>query len=52
VTRPTLLGAVEAYEDCLNFRADEQMGIDQVPLFDAHIEIYTDDERIKIQYDT
>ena len=28
------------------------MGIDQVPLFDAHIEIYTDDERIKIQYDT
>ena len=28
------------------------MGIDQVPLFDAHIEIYTDEERIKIQYDT
>jgi hypothetical protein len=28
------------------------MGIDQVPLFDAHIEIYTDNERIKIQYDT
>lgn len=28
------------------------MAIDQVALFDAHIEVYTNDSRIKIQYDT
>lgn len=28
------------------------MGIDDVPLFDAHIEVYTAEERIRIQYDT
>lgn len=28
------------------------MAIDQVAFFDAHIEVYTDDSRVKIQYDT
>lgn len=32
--------------------ADLQMAIDQVAFFDAHIEVYTNDSRVKIQYDT
>jgi hypothetical protein len=28
-----------------------QMGVDDVGLFDAHIEVYTGDKRIKIAYD-
>jgi hypothetical protein len=29
-----------------------QMAIDNVAVFDAHIEVYTDDSRVKVQYDT
>lgn len=28
------------------------MAIDEVAFFDAHIEVYTNDSRVKIQYDT
>lgn len=28
------------------------MAIDEVAIFDAHIEVYTNDSRVKIQYDT
>ncbi|WVR03480.1 hypothetical protein IAU60_000471 [Kwoniella sp. DSM 27419] len=34
------------------FKAHFEMGIDEVALFDAHIEVYTNDSRVRIQYDT
>ncbi|WVQ93800.1 hypothetical protein IAU59_000878 [Kwoniella sp. CBS 9459] len=34
------------------FKAHYEMGIDEVAFFDAHIEVYTNDSRVKIQYDT
>ncbi|GFZ47952.1 hypothetical protein JCM24511_05699 [Saitozyma sp. JCM 24511] len=34
------------------FKAYFEMIIDEVAIFDAHIEVYTKNERIKIQYDT
>ncbi|ORY30209.1 hypothetical protein BCR39DRAFT_153929 [Naematelia encephala] len=41
--------AIFQYE---GFKAYYEMGIDQVAVFDAHIEVYTNDSRVKIQYDT
>ncbi|WRT63707.1 uncharacterized protein IL334_000630 [Kwoniella shivajii] len=34
------------------FKAYYEMGIDEVAVFDASIEVYTNDSRVKIQYDT
>ncbi|TYJ54255.1 hypothetical protein B9479_005100 [Cryptococcus floricola] len=34
------------------FKAYFEMAIDEVAIFDAHIEVYTNDSRVKIQYDT
>ncbi|WVQ80389.1 hypothetical protein IAT38_002494 [Cryptococcus sp. DSM 104549] len=34
------------------FKAYYEMAIDEVAIFDAHIEVYTNDSRVKIQYDT
>ncbi|WWC58281.1 uncharacterized protein I303_100819 [Kwoniella dejecticola CBS 10117] len=34
------------------FKCYYEMGIDEVAVFDAHIEVYTNDSRVKIQYDT
>ncbi|XAO26486.1 hypothetical protein I312_105323 [Cryptococcus bacillisporus CA1280] len=34
------------------FNAYYEMAIDEVAIFDAHIEVYTNDSRVKIQYDT
>ncbi|KAK4689402.1 hypothetical protein P7C73_g709, partial [Tremellales sp. Uapishka_1] len=41
--------AVFAYH---GFKAYYEMAIDDVAVFDAHLEVYTGDKRIKIQYDT
>ena len=34
------------------FKCTYEMGIDEVIIFDAQIEVYTTDQRVKIQYDT
>ncbi|WWD22402.1 hypothetical protein CI109_106893 [Kwoniella shandongensis] len=34
------------------FKTYYEMAIDEVAVFDAHIEVYTNDSRVKIQYDT
>ncbi|WWC66698.1 uncharacterized protein I206_100602 [Kwoniella pini CBS 10737] len=38
--------------DYKSFKCYYEMGIDEVAYFDAHIEIFTNDSRLKIQYDT
>ncbi|WWD09095.1 hypothetical protein V865_007215 [Kwoniella europaea PYCC6329] len=34
------------------FKCYYEMAVDEVAVFDAHIEVYTNDSRVKIQYDT
>lgn len=34
------------------FVAYYEVGIDNTPIFDAHIEVYTKDKRAKVTYDT
>ncbi|RSH91606.1 hypothetical protein EHS25_008975 [Saitozyma podzolica] len=46
---PKWWSAIFDYGD---FNALYEMAIDNVAIFDAHIEIYTDDSRVKVQYDT
>ncbi|ORX35856.1 hypothetical protein BD324DRAFT_591908 [Kockovaella imperatae] len=38
--------------DYNGFKAYYEMAIDEVAFFDAHIEVYTNDTRVKVQYDT